>query len=365
MHWVAHRPDAIAHPSHFAQHHALLCAGVPTVVVPDSLPTDSLPTDSLCADLLAAAVLHTDSPAAAPQAIAGPMPPSPLFECGPFMSLLGTMSPPISPMAAAAFDAAAPAAGPSSPQTPASVRDGRPCARAAGAAPACPQRDFGDSSDSSGPSSIDAAEPPARSNQSPDQAREMHSSESDEDGSCSGDSDAGSDSDALSDDGSCFGDSRPHHTRRAAPRAAQGQSVAAAQAAASAGAATALKPLRRGTRVAADPSNYRFPCSLCDRAFTRKYNLEAHLLVHQDLKPFACGHAGCTESFVRKYDLRRHVRTVHEGTVYGPCLGCRRVYSRVDSFRKHVKACSASKEAAKAAAEAAEADAEHAARAAR
>ncbi|KAL2919333.1 hypothetical protein HK105_200976 [Polyrhizophydium stewartii] len=82
---------------------------------------------------------------------------------------------------------------------------------------------------------------------------------------------------------------------------------------------------------------FRFGCTMCDKAFTRKYNLEAHILSHNNIKPFPCTYEGCGEAFVRKYDLNRHVQTVHERNVFGPCPFCNRMYSRADSYRKHVR----------------------------
>nr|KAJ3421998.1 hypothetical protein HK105_001589 [Polyrhizophydium stewartii] len=95
----------------------------------------------------------------------------------------------------------------------------------------------------------------------------------------------------------------------------------------------------RGVRKASDPSSYRFPCTMCDRAFTRKYNLDAHLLVHQNIKPYKCMHSGCTEAFVRKYDLKRHDRTIHERRSFARCPHCSLVLARSDSFRKHTRIC--------------------------
>ncbi|KAL2912481.1 hypothetical protein HK105_208053 [Polyrhizophydium stewartii] len=101
----------------------------------------------------------------------------------------------------------------------------------------------------------------------------------------------------------------------------------------------AQPPMRTGGRRASSPSRYRFPCTLCDRKFTRRYNLEAHLHAHQNMRPFQCTHAGCGEAFVRKYDLTRHVDAVHSGRRFGPCPVCGMYYTRADALRKHVQRC--------------------------
>ncbi|KAI8926040.1 hypothetical protein BC831DRAFT_392054, partial [Entophlyctis helioformis] len=53
----------------------------------------------------------------------------------------------------------------------------------------------------------------------------------------------------------------------------------------------------------------RFCCTKCNKTYTRKYNLEAHLRSHFNVKPFAC--TSCSESFVRKHDLQRHMQSLH------------------------------------------------------
>ncbi|KAI8926524.1 hypothetical protein BC831DRAFT_390615, partial [Entophlyctis helioformis] len=55
----------------------------------------------------------------------------------------------------------------------------------------------------------------------------------------------------------------------------------------------------------------KFTCTDCNKSFTRKYNLDAHMRSHYNVKPFRCTLAGCQEAFVRKHDLQRHVLSVH------------------------------------------------------
>ncbi|KAI8926522.1 hypothetical protein BC831DRAFT_390428, partial [Entophlyctis helioformis] len=69
----------------------------------------------------------------------------------------------------------------------------------------------------------------------------------------------------------------------------------------------------------------------CHKSFTRRYNLDAHLRAHYNVKPFACTADRCNESFIRKHDLIRHMASVHQRKSFGPCPWCGRCYSRGDS----------------------------------
>ncbi|KAL2919332.1 hypothetical protein HK105_200975 [Polyrhizophydium stewartii] len=85
----------------------------------------------------------------------------------------------------------------------------------------------------------------------------------------------------------------------------------------------------------AAPEPRRFPCLVCGKTFTRKYNLDAHVRSHNNIKPFACDE--CPDAFVRKHDLQRHIVSVHKRSTFGPCPHCGRTYSRSDSYRKHLR----------------------------
>ncbi|KAI8923642.1 hypothetical protein BC831DRAFT_381465, partial [Entophlyctis helioformis] len=80
-----------------------------------------------------------------------------------------------------------------------------------------------------------------------------------------------------------------------------------------------------------------FTCSVkgCDRTFTRKYNLDAHLRSHEDIRPYGCD--ACDRRFSRKHDLNRHVSSVHDRfRRYGPCPHCRSEFLRSDAFKRHL-----------------------------
>ena len=80
----------------------------------------------------------------------------------------------------------------------------------------------------------------------------------------------------------------------------------------------------------------RFPCPHCDKTFTRKYNMQSHLLCHTDDRPFKCDQ--CTASFVRKHDLRRHCRSIHSQVKPFACPNCSMSFARSDGLRRHLEA---------------------------
>lgn len=89
----------------------------------------------------------------------------------------------------------------------------------------------------------------------------------------------------------------------------------------------------------------RFICTQpnCGKAFTRRYNLSAHLRCHRcnlitkkAEKPFVCPQCPC--KFARKHDCTRHIRSIHElRRSYGPCPYCQAYFTRSDALSRHVK----------------------------
>jgi hypothetical protein len=55
----------------------------------------------------------------------------------------------------------------------------------------------------------------------------------------------------------------------------------------------------------------QFACTLCDRRFTRKANLDAHLMSHAGGRPYTC--TVCGRKFQRSNDCRRHEKTHEKG----------------------------------------------------
>ncbi|KAL2919372.1 hypothetical protein HK105_201016 [Polyrhizophydium stewartii] len=92
------------------------------------------------------------------------------------------------------------------------------------------------------------------------------------------------------------------------------------------------------TRDAAGNRTYLCKVDGCNRSFTRKYNLDAHLRSHAGEKPEVCKE--CGRSFNRRHDLNRHISSVHNKTnKYGPCERCHARFPRQDAFKRHLETC--------------------------
>ncbi|KAI9242007.1 MAG: hypothetical protein BYD32DRAFT_404696 [Podila humilis] len=50
-------------------------------------------------------------------------------------------------------------------------------------------------------------------------------------------------------------------------------------------------------------------CPVCQRRFTRPFNLRSHIMTHSTLRPFPCDQ--CHWKFTRQHDLLRHKKAKH------------------------------------------------------
>ncbi|CEP20535.1 CRZ1 [Cyberlindnera jadinii] len=85
-------------------------------------------------------------------------------------------------------------------------------------------------------------------------------------------------------------------------------------------------------------------CHLCDKKFTRNYNLNSHLRTHANERPFEC--TLCHRTFVRQYDMNRHM-ALHSGEKKYECRGtlkdgvtvwgCGKRFARTDALGRHFK----------------------------
>ncbi|KAL1751812.1 hypothetical protein FB107DRAFT_251245 [Schizophyllum commune] len=54
-----------------------------------------------------------------------------------------------------------------------------------------------------------------------------------------------------------------------------------------------------------------FQCNECDKTFTRRHNLNNHLLRHADRKQYACNEHNCASRFNTSGDLKSHIKKMH------------------------------------------------------
>lgn len=87
-----------------------------------------------------------------------------------------------------------------------------------------------------------------------------------------------------------------------------------------------------------------FACDLCDKTFTRAYNLRSHKRTHTNERPFAC--SVCKKAFARQHDRKRH-EALHTGEKRYVCngfladgvtsWGCGHKFARADALGRHFK----------------------------
>lgn len=84
-------------------------------------------------------------------------------------------------------------------------------------------------------------------------------------------------------------------------------------------------------------------CSLCNKRFTRAYNLRSHVRTHTNERPFMC--ALCGKTFARQHDRKRHEK-LHYGEKSFVCRaddaadgqwGCGRAFARGDALARHLR----------------------------
>lgn len=104
-----------------------------------------------------------------------------------------------------------------------------------------------------------------------------------------------------------------------------------------------LASLAPGTKkTQLNPSS--FECDLCDKKFTRTYNLRSHKRTHTNERPYVC--SVCNKAFARQHDRKRH-EGLHSGEKKYECKGvlgdgktpwgCGHKFARADALGRHFR----------------------------
>jgi hypothetical protein len=89
---------------------------------------------------------------------------------------------------------------------------------------------------------------------------------------------------------------------------------------------SAMRPLRDHERP--------FACNVCNKIFTRRYNLDTHRRVHTGERPFSC--KVCKKPFSQRSHLMRHLR-VHSGELPFSCEVCKKMFSQRTHLKSHLR----------------------------
>ncbi|XP_057689400.1 zinc finger protein 39-like [Corythoichthys intestinalis] len=92
--------------------------------------------------------------------------------------------------------------------------------------------------------------------------------------------------------------------------------------------------LKRDTKNCA--SEKPFGCTLCDKVFSRKTNLEAHKRTHAGEKPFPFACSLCEKRYYCQSQLTTHTRT-HTGEKPFPCSFCKKRFYHKRTLNRHAE----------------------------
>jgi len=78
-------------------------------------------------------------------------------------------------------------------------------------------------------------------------------------------------------------------------------------------------------------------CHICQRKFSEKCHLKAHLVRHEGVKPYVCDE--CLDSFYRAAELKSHQLT-HSDFKQFCCGSCGEYFKHKQTVVKHFSRCS-------------------------
>ncbi|XP_077529426.1 histone-lysine N-methyltransferase PRDM9-like [Haemaphysalis longicornis] len=98
---------------------------------------------------------------------------------------------------------------------------------------------------------------------------------------------------------------------------------------------TRASDLARHRRLVHTRDGPSLACPQCGKGFTRKDNLNAHLLIHTGERPHAC--ATCRARFTFAGNLKKHVMVVHHRQYPHRCPHCGMGFAVVTHLRNHLR----------------------------
>ena len=80
-----------------------------------------------------------------------------------------------------------------------------------------------------------------------------------------------------------------------------------------------------------------FDCTMCDKSYTSKRSLSAHISAIHQGKMLKCPFADCKRQFVAKKSLDHHLKANHAGIIKFKCEICGKGFIRGDHHEYHMK----------------------------
>ena len=99
-------------------------------------------------------------------------------------------------------------------------------------------------------------------------------------------------------------------------------------------ATTAILKCHKMTHIT-DPSLFQYSCTICQKRFKHKKDMEDHNNIHTGEKPFHCN--DCGMDFRQRNSITRHIRVVHKGLRKFSCNLCRFASGQSHSLTVHYK----------------------------